>query len=361
MKKIWIVLLCAVFSFAVLFSAVGYATLTTSVTLSARAESQAQDGVFITEVTVLNGANGTVNSHVGAVLNSTQTLANNASATVAYQLTFYNNDSVAYAYKETVSPTAGSEGYDNANIKYTVSNVTVGQQIAPGDHLTLTVTFSYVSSSNRTDRTLNSVLNFRFVPPTEIVAVRGADKRFEEILNTPAALDELIKRMETVTSVWDPNGRADDSYVGNVVGSTSDDSALLNKLFTVDGVNYLTMEIEGDETPVTVLIKREDLDGKTTTGDENGNEMTIYMTADTIGNNPVTVFAAVYTKDNTVSNSQWKQIGQLFEGKAETNRYSGWFGSRDSFNTDTWLSSKEYYNYKTNSTIGTLIKAIPAE
>lgn len=360
MKKLWIVLLCAVFSFSVLFSAIGYATLTTSMSVLAHTTSGVQEGVFITEVTVLNGGDGTVNSHVGAVLNSTQTLANNASATVAYQLTFFNSDSVAYAYKETVNPTPGETGYDNANIKYTVSNVTVGQQIAPGAHLTLTVTFSYVSSSNRTDRTLNSVLNFRFVPPSDIVAVRGADKRFEEILNTPATLDALIKRMETVTSVWDPNGRADDSYVGNVVGSTSDDSALLNQLFTIDGVNYLTMEIEGEETPVTVLIKREDLDGKTTTGDENGNEMTIYMTADTIGNNPVTVYAAVYTKDNTVSDSPWQQIGQLFEGKAETNRYSGWFGARDSFNTDTWLSVKEYYGYQANSTIGTLIKAIPA-
>ena len=205
------------------------------------------------------------------------------------------------------------------------------------------------------------MLNFRFVPPSDIVAVRGADQRFKEILNTPALLDTLIKRMNTVTSAWDPNGRADDSYVGNVVGSTSADSAVLNELFTVDGVNYLTMEIEGDEKPVTVLIKREDLDGKATTGDENGNEMTIYMTAETIGNNPVTVYAAVYTKDNTVSGSEWTQIGQLFEGKANTNRYSGWFGSRDSFNTDTWLSSKEYYSYKANSTISALVKAAPTQ
>lgn len=360
MKKGWIALLCAVFSFAILFSAIGYAALTTSMTVSARAVSGVQEGVFITEVAVLSG-DGTVNSHVGTVLSSTQTLENNASATVSYQLTFYNSDSVAYAYKETLSPTAGEEGYDNANIKYTVSNVTVGQQIAPGAHLTVNVTFSYANSADRADRTLRSVLNFRFVPPSDIVAVRGADQRFEEILNTPTLLDDLLKRMDTVTSVWDPNGRADNSYVGNVVGSTSDDSAVLNQLFTVGEVNYLVMEIEGEEKPVTVLIKREDLDGKATTGDEDGNEMTIYMTAETIGNSPVTVYAAVYTKDNTVSGSEWRQIGQLFEGEADTNRYSGWFGSRDSFNTDTWLSTKEYYSYQANSTIGALVKAAPAQ
>lgn len=361
MKKRCVALLCAAFSFAILFSTIGYAALTTSMTVSARAVSGVQEGVFITEFSVLNGGDGTVNSYVGTVLNSTQTLKNNASATVSYQLTFYNNDSVAYAYKETVSPQAGEEGYDNPNIKYTVSNVKVGQQIAPGEHLTLTVTFSYVNSSDRTDRTLQSVLNFRFVPPSDIVAVRGADHRFAEILNSPTLLNNLIKRMNTVTSAWDPSGRSDNSYVGNVVGSTSDDSAVLNQLFTVDGVNYLVMEIEGEEKPVTVLVKREDLDGKTTTGDEDGNEMTIYMTAETIGNSPVTVYAAVYTKDNTVSGSEWQQVGQLFEGEAETNRYSGWFGSRDSFNTDTWLSTKEYYSYKANSNIRALVKAALAQ
>ena len=122
------------------------------------------------------------------------------------------------------------------------------------------------------------------------------------------------------------------------------------------------LEINGSKTPVTAMIKRENVDGNSSNG-TGGSEMTLYMTADDISDLPwyggdVDVFVAVYTKDT--ADGEWYQIGEIFEGKADANAYDGgWFSSADSFNTDTWESTVKYYNVNTGSTIEKIIAAVP--
>ena len=101
----------------------------------------------------------------------------------------------------------------------------------------------------------------------------------------------------------------------------------------------MEININGKNESVTILIKREDVDGKSSTGDENGNEMTVYMTTDPLTSmfGSAVVYAGVYTK--ATANSEWTLIGQMYEGTCSIKSYSGMIWGTGSFDTDTWKST----------------------
>ena len=105
-----------------------------------------------------------------------------------------------------------------------------------------------------------------------------------------------------------------------------------------------------------MMIKREDLDGDTTTGDSytystsswwggseettvDGAEMTLYITSADLSNvsngRSVVVYAAAFTK--LPGSDTWTELVPLTKGAADANNYGG-YGNANSFNTDTWLS-----------------------
>ena len=205
-----------------------------------------------------------------------------------------------------------------------------------------------------TNKVLNSVINISYVPPEEYIpeiAVKGALGRFEQVLNN----DETFAQLEAALNASGDRYN-DNSYIGNVVGANTADSTALNNLFTIDGHNYLTLEIEGKETNVTALIKHEDIGGST------DKEMVIYMTGQVISGSffrpgNIQVFAAIYRQDAA---GDWVQIGQLYEGTARSNNYKGEiFGTHNSFNTDTWETAVAYHGVAAGSSIDTLLAAIP--
>lgn len=122
---------------------------------------------------------------------------------------------------------------------------------------------------------------------------------------------------------------------------------------TLFGDEFMSMDLDGDGNaePITMMIKRENLDNNTLTGDSytytswgreyvvNGVEMTLYITSENLDNvssgKSVVVYAASFTKlpDSTT----WTDLVPLTKGKANANNYSG-YGSANSFNTDTWVS-----------------------
>jgi hypothetical protein len=100
------------------------------------------------------------------------------------------------------------------------------------------------------------------------------------------------------------------------------------------------------------MIKRENLDGNSQTGDEYvyknllginqtvyGAEMTIYITSEGFSSNTLTVYAATFTKLN--GSDTWIEVVPLTKGTATANRYSFGFGGNNSFNTDTWKSDNK--------------------
>lgn len=349
MKKGLTAILCIVFSLMLSFMGIGYAQLSETLQVNTSLSLEAKKGLYIQTVTVSDGTNATIESYTDTLLTSTVTLGASSSSTATYQITIFNNTNTVYAF-DKVLYTLGEGTYDNENITFSLSGLSYNQRLAGGAKVTFTLRFSY-ASSNTSNPTLSSILNFKFIE-----YIPGVADHFKLILNTPEMLKTLTDQMADTGNWWD--GRANDTYIGNVVGANSNDSKVINNLFTVDGQNML--KLPNINSNITAMIKREDLDNNAATGDENGREMTLYMTADTIGNADVTVYAIVCTKYNDADG--WVQLGEMYQGMADTNNYSGW-GSANSFNTDTWRASFTYYGVapNNNATIAAIVKAYKAQ
>ncbi len=346
-------------SVSVLGTTIGYAQLSDTLNIIGTVDVTPKDGVFIYDVKEPSDGKIAVNSYAGTVLNSTTNLGTDSNSVATIEISVYNNSPYVYVFN-AVKHMDGEGLFDNQNIHYGLENLKKGTEIDGGATLTFVLEFYYVNTSTITDTVLHSVLNFEFVPHADFVpdiAVTNATGQFKQILNTNESFTKLIQQMDDYSG-----NRHNASYVGNVVGASSDDTKLLNELFTVDGKNYLTLNISGVDTNVTALIKRENLDGNSATGDENGNEMTIYMTAVDFDSlswfaRTVEVFACVFTKNG---DGEWYQIGQMYEGVAEPNNYSGGWG-KNSFDTDTWETAVAYYGIAKGANIERIVAAIPAE
>ena len=341
----------------VLFTCVGYAQLSDTLTITGGANAPTQKNVFIVTAEAQD-TRYTVNSFYATALNSRVVLDRSTSSKSTVTIKVYNNSNYPYTYNG--EKYVNGTGYDNTNIKYTVNNLKKGDEIGPHEYLTFSVTFSFASGGSVNNNILNSLINYEFVPASEFVpeiAVNNALDKFREILNTPDDYATLIGQMDKHTG-----NRNDSSYIGNVVGSSSADSTTLNTLFTEDGVNYLVLDIGGELTNVTCIIKRDDIYDNP--GTPNDEEMTIYLTAEDLNGGgwfdttADQVFVGVFTRDSLTS--EWYQIGELYEGNASKNNYEGGWG-RNSFNTDTWKSTKTYHGLTSGKTISQIITAYKSQ
>ncbi len=349
--KRWIkISLALLFSFLFCFASLGYAQLSDSLSVEGSATITPPTGIFISNVAPATGL--TVNSYTSTVLNSRVELGNSSASTVDVKVTVYNNTPYLYKFNNVLY-TVGATTYDNENIKFTLTDIKKGDELASKTSKTFTVRFSY-TGTNVSNQVLNSILNFEFVPSDEFiddVAVNDALGFFKETMNTPESYQALMNEMADYSNA----GRANATYIGNVVDGTSSDTTFLNQLFSDEnGNSKLKLTINGKETNVTIMIKDEDL----TT---NGGEITLYLTAEDINyrwyqSGDVTVYAAVFAINP--STGQWEQQGDLFEGSAPANAYSGgMFAAKNSFNTDYWESTQAYYGVASGSNIESIIAA----
>lgn len=345
-------ILCTLFM-STAFLGIGYAALNDELTVSGQGTGKVPEIVYISAVTVSNGSATNITKS-GTVLGSTVTLAASTSAQTILRVTVKNNTEYPYVFNG-LTYTEGPDTYDNTAITVATS-IKKGVALSAGASTSFDVTYKY-KSGVASNRTLNSIVNLSFVPSDEYIpeiAVKGAIGQFGAILNDSVSYNKLIDAMDNTAG-----GRANNTYMGNVAGATDADSRAIDELFTVNGKHLLTLDIKGDgtETNVTAMIKREDIGGT------SADEMVIYMTGETISGSlfrpsEVQVFAAIYVQNDA---GEWEQRGELFEGVANSNNYSGGWGSHNSFNTDTWESAKVYNNVKAGSTIEQVLAGIPAE
>lgn len=167
MKKLFSLL----FVGATLFMGVGYAAINSiSLDISGEVITQAQDGVFITTVDILNSesvgadlTNTKVNNAYQSVLNSAVVLSDlNCDSNVMMQITIYNSTSDIYVFDGVSYDT---EFYSNNNITYEVIGFDVGEELIPGDFKTFKLNFYYSSDnclSLNNGNVLESYLNFDF-------------------------------------------------------------------------------------------------------------------------------------------------------------------------------------------------------
>jgi len=276
------------------------------------------------------------------------TLQKNTASTVTLAVSFYNNSDISYYYNKTETVST-----DNAAIGYTVTGIEQKEEVPSKTTKTVFVTFAY-TGSNVSNAALHAQLHFNFVIDKSsvggVVAQTAVD-RFRDILNNKV-FDNSYQTLENAMNNRSGFNQASAvTYIGNVSGSSGADSQVIQNLF---GSEFMSMDLDGDgkAEPITMMIKRENLDGNTATGDSytysdwrgrettvNGVEMTLYITSENLSNvssgRSVVVYAAAFTKLDGAT--EWINLVPLTRGTANANNYSG-YGSANSFNTDTWKS-----------------------
>lgn len=298
---------------------------------------------YITNVEVVGGSYTSAQSSkiADTDIQADLTLNSSASSSVVLNVTFYNNSDVSYYYNEaqTLSST-------NTAIEYTVSGIEQKEEVPAKSYKTITVTYEYKNGVN-SNGTISSKVHFNFVVDKDsigIIAAQNAVTRFREILNNISAPDSY----DTLKTAMNNRGSNASvvSYIGNVAGASDSNSLLIQQLFTKE---FLSMDLDGDgkAEPITLMIKRENLDNDTSTGDDYtyrqywsdrtvyGADFTLYITSEGFDSRTLTVYAATFTKFE--GSNEWVQVVPLTKGTATANNYNGW-GTANSFNTDTWES-----------------------
>jgi hypothetical protein len=371
------------------FSAIGYASLSATLDVEGSTEIDIPSGLFIIGITVKGQSNMDVNEYSfvpfsTTVSNSLSKTKSNETGSVTYEITVLNNTDREYAFRGLYYQSQAS-GYNNnlvtestwnANSKITVStSFPYGKIVAAGATLKFNVTYTLGSSLNK-DTTYKTLINYQFGinVESEAEAVDAVHEKFLDILNTTSTYNTLIDVLDNKydgTQAWTSN------YVGNVGDATSDDAMAVNTLFA----GQLQLVINGQTKPATVIIKHENLDGNTNTGDDyvainpnKGNpcygygcEMTLYLTTDPLstsnGNAPV--YVTVFTCDRDANGnivSDWYVIGETYKGKAPIVSYNGTAGGTGSFVTDNWVADAASYqvteNYTYTVSQGTNIKTL---
>lgn len=391
------VIVCAMLSFMLLFITVGYAALTVDLAVKGEVKVHIPSGLFITDISKKSESGLDVRD-VSYVKNSTTVecglskSSNNTAGSVTYEITVLNNTELEYAYRGLYYQSS-LEGYHNAYVSTSNSNTKIGvvtsfpngRVVGPGEYLTFTVTYTLGSSRNMfpSRNTYTTLLNYQFGinVETEAEAREAVHEKFVDILNTSSTYEELIDNLD---NKFDGSQEWTSNYIGNVGDATTDDSVAVNTLFA----GQLQMVIDGKTTPARVLVKHENLDDNTMTGDdyvavneENGGvfrgygcEMTLYLTTDDLSqrNGTAPVYVSVFTCDRDENGniiSGWYRIGDTYVGTAPIVGYKGEEGGTGSFITDDWVAdaatysptSKYSYRVSQGTTIKALVQAVDVE
>ena len=380
--------ICVTLSFMFCFLSIGFASLTDTLTISGSANVEIPSGLFIIDIST--SKESSVDKNEASYLKYTTTVdssinrANSGAGSVTYQITVLNNTRLTYSYRGLYyqSPLDGyngnssvstSNGNRNIGVVCSLANASVeNKKVAPGQTLTFSVTYT-VGRNLSASTDWNTLINFQFGinVETQEQAIDIAVAKFLDILNTdPTYLDLL----DALDNKFDGRQEWTSNYIGNVTGSNSEDSVLVNTLFA----GHLQITIGDTRQDATVLIKHENLDGNTMTGDDyvatnesNGGvfrgygcEMTLYLTIDplTTAGKYVPVYAIVFTCDRDAEGniiSDWYRIGDTYLGEANVVTYNGGNGT-GSFVTDNWRAKGQNYttvpgySYNVNGTQYTL-------
>ncbi|MBR2721197.1 MAG: hypothetical protein IKB75_00260 [Clostridia bacterium] len=370
--KAWLKILLGIsLSFMCIFSCVGYAALSDTLGITGTARTDIPEGLFITNVAT-QGTNR-VDSNVVSYLKYTTTLdstidrSNSGAGSVTYRITVWNNTKLTYSYRGIYYQT-NLTGYNgNNSVSTTNGNRNIGvvcslasasseaKKVAPGESLDFTVTYTVGRNMDAYTK-WKTLVNFQFGINVdgEREALEVVEDKFLNILNTPTTYAQLIDALD---NKFDGRQEWTSNYIGNVTGSSSADSMAVNTLFA----GQLQITVGEEQMDATVLIKHENLDGNTLTGDDyvatnssNGGvfrgygcEMTLYLTVDplTTAGRYVPVYVVVFTCDRDQNGNmigEWYRIGETYAGTANVVTYDGGNGT-GSFVTDNWIADAATY------------------
>jgi hypothetical protein len=374
----------------------GYAALSDSLGIRGEAKTDIPEGLFIVNV-VTKGMNNmdsaqcsvsylpfstTVDSTVNrktydAVSSVTYTITvlNNTKLTYSYRDIYYQTNLQGYAANNSISERTGDR---NIVVDCALKRAAAeDKKVAPGDTLEFNVTYNFGQKMD-TAGDLKTLINFQFGinVESEEAARDAVHEKFLNILNSSVTYNELVTKLD---DKYDGYNEWTSNYIGNVSSAVDADSMTVETLFA----GQLNMVINGQTKKARVLIKHENLDNNTKTGDDyvakhsNGGvfrgygcEMTLYLTTEELNNANgwATVYVTVFTCDRDENGNivgSWYKIGETYEGEANVVGYNGENGGTGSFVTDNWrsyattYSPTEQYSYYVAS--GTGIKALTTQ
>ena len=149
-----------------LIMGIGYANITgIDLSLSGVASASGQTGVVISNVTYLSNnnadvSNSNINTYYKSMVDSTITLRDDQNSSITYQVSIINLTNSAKEFKGVVYD---SNFYDNEDIDFEVTGISIGDTIDPNETVVANLTFKYKEQQQHYDeRVLNSYLNFKF-------------------------------------------------------------------------------------------------------------------------------------------------------------------------------------------------------
>ncbi len=373
MKTLVRALLGIVLSFMCVFTCIGYAEISEVLIISGRAKADIPSGLFITAVSTDSTSRVDKNtvSHLPYTTTIDSTISRqsrNYVGTVTYNVTVLNNTKLTYSYRgiyfqKNLNGYNGNQyvstqnGNNNIGVRCSLADLSAEEKkVGPGETLEFTVTYTVGTSRNQ-NTDWRTLINFQFGINVdgEREALAVVEEKFLNILNTATTYGQLIDALD---NKFDGRQEWTSNYIGNVTGSSSEDSMAVNTLFA----GQLQITVGDEQMDATVLIKHENLDGNIYTGDDytavnssNGGvfrgygcEMSLYLTIDplTTAGAYVPVYAVVFTCDRDANGNQisdWYRIGTTYAGKANVVTYDGGNGT-GSFVTDNWKADAATYD-----------------
>ena len=324
--------------------AIGYASIAEELSISGTAsyEPKEYEGVYIhnVELVSVSNASNVEFSYVLPTNLQSSVQANAQNASVTYKVTVHNNTDITYWYiqQDVVSSHAQNSllGQSNGITVLTkdkesdyASTFNQEDWIPPQTMRDFYVTYRFGSNAQGKTETL---INFRFGLKMDAVY-----DQFLAVLNDQSANGGYALLSSAFDAQFKENG-------STVIGNVGEDAALFNSLF-----GQMTVNINGVETPVTVMVRRENVDGRTTgdsynaTNGPTGCEYTVYITTDplTSPTGTASVYAISYSRS---ADGTWHRLGELYEGAAPVTDYDKTDSTyQGAFDVYSWVAAPNEY------------------
>ncbi len=352
--KMWLKhTICISLSLMCLCACIGFAVLSKNLVVSGEMMlvGSEPEGIYISDVKVYSTSGISSASESIIYPTSLQTNANvtSQSASITYEITVYNKTDMTYWYLGTeVANEVGSNSLINTTNGIAIStkdgsasNSTAfdtNDWIPPQTERVFYATYVFGS---RAQGNISTMVNFSFG-----LHMGSVSDAFLKVLNDKTSAFGYYYLADAFNKNYAENG-------STVVGNIGDDEEVFNHLFG----SSLTINVDGVDLPVTILVERKNVDGKSGTGDAytgngspTGCEYTVYVTVDDLSSNgsKATVYAVSYScgPDGT-----WYMIGELYEGRCTVEDYENSNDPRDdAFDVDSWIATQKEYTVIDNVT-----------
>lgn len=335
-----------IITLSTIFISIGYAALTDNFWIEGQVSvtPKPYQGVYIYNAKVIlnNNVKDASFDYTKPTNFKNKLTPNQNGATITYEITVHNNTDMTYWYLGTKY----LEDYGSNSLIGATNGVFITTKDTNELNSTLFDTSDWVPAQtfrtfyvtyrfgSNVQKQIEMLINFEFGLHMESV-----QDEFLKILNDKVS-DNGYKYLEKAFS---------DKYKENgsqTIANIGDETELFD---TMLGRN-LTVNIDGEEKPVTIMINRKDVDGDENSGDSyvgngapSGCEYTIYLTVEDLKNpgGQVTVYAVSYTCG---PDGMFYQIGELYEGHCTVEDYDKTDTVYNgAFNLDGWkATAKEY-------------------